>query len=389
MKTKDKIRSLLLENRGETISGEKLAKECSVSRAAIWKAINALREEGLGIEGTTNGGYRISGDADVVSEQTVRADLAKMCAEFGIGPAVYAQVENARIECFSEIDSTNSYAKRLLSDAGNLRRADGSLTEIGKQLSSSIYIAETQTAGRGRLGRNFYSPKQKGVYLSIIYVPEGGVKNPARLTASAAVAVKRAIKRLFNLEVQIKWINDVFYNGKKLCGILAEGITNFETGIIEAAVIGIGINISASEEDIPAELKHIVGTIQGALQSELREKSAGADAIDGSETPSLNGARSRLSALTVLEFLSVMKEMEENPSSVIQEYRDSSLLIGKKITVFPLAGEQKNSYEAEAVDIDENASLVVRLADGTQKTLSSGEVSIGSGNLTPRRNPLP
>ncbi len=343
MNTKDKVLSLLVNDK--TVSGEKLASLCGVSRAAIWKAINALRSEGIQIEGTTNGGYRLCDD-DIFTqdffEQTLSID--------------FPELKGFHSEIFKEIDSTNTYAKKLLSQAGNLRLPDGSLTESGKKYHNSIICAESQTAGRGRLGRSFISPAKTGVYLSIIYAPQGGIKDPAKITAFSAVAVCRAVKELYGIECQIKWINDIYLNGKKICGILTEGFTDFETGTIESAIIGIGINI----RDNPAFEQNNVSQIAGSIEAALDKKIT----------------RCKLAALI---YANVLKILEEDSATVISEYKKASFLIGKTITVHPIIGDDKSTYTAKAIDIDQNASLIVELPNGTIKALSSGEVSLGSG----------
>ena len=400
-----------MKNPGESVSGEKLAEECGVSRAAVWKAVNALRLDGFEIEGTTNGGYRLLGNADFISEETIRSDLKEgavdlqktrdfseivllpECGDLFGANGLSGACESWKIQVFPEIDSTNSYAKRLLSEAGSLRNERGELTESGKLLNNSIYVAEKQTAGRGRLGRIFYSPKKNGVYLSMIYAPAGGIKNPALITAFAAVAVKRAIKRLFNLDVQIKWINDIFFSGKKLCGILAEGITNFETGTIEAAVIGIGVNVfSDFGDEIPEEQRKIVTSIQECLierEGEYEGRRKNVRENQGNAAEAGAGAfylsRSKLVSMIVLEFFTIMEQVfgesseSHKTAAIIQEYREASFLIGKEIVVHPIAGSMRDCYKAKVLDVDENASLVVLLADGSKRILSSGEVSIGSG----------
>ena len=224
MTTKEKVLKLLVEAKSQAVSGEVLAAECGVSRAAVWKAVTSLREVGNSIEGTTNGGYVLADD-DIFTPGLFNESFSARWPDFS----------DCHIECFKEIDSTNTYAKRLLAETGNPR-----------QYHKAILIAEKQTAGRGRIGRTFVSPEKSGIYFSIIYAPESGITDPARLTASGAVAVCRALKKLFaasNVQPQIKWINDIFLGGKKICGIGTEGITNFESGIIEAAIIGIGVNI--------------------------------------------------------------------------------------------------------------------------------------------------
>ena len=221
-KTKDKIIEILSENE-DAVSGEELGTKIGVSRAAVWKAVKSLRELGYCIEGTTNGGYKLIRE-DVLSAERIKAFYAEYFPGGDFGA----------VECFKETDSTNTYAKKLLSENGNLRDEHGSLTEAGKKLNKALFAAESQNAGKGRLGRSFCSPAKTGLYFSLIYAPEKGITNPAKLTAYAAVAVCRVLKKLFDITPGIKWINDIFAGGKKICGILAEGFTNFETGSIEA-----------------------------------------------------------------------------------------------------------------------------------------------------------
>ncbi len=362
MSTKEKVLSMLASQAGtgQAVSGEALAAECGVSRAAIWKAINALREQGLQIEGTTNGGYQLKDD-DIFSDELFRQTFA----------ANYPDFSESHIECFKEIDSTNTYAKRILAECGNLRDSSGALTEAGKKYHKAIFIAEKQTAGRGRLGRTFVSPEKTGIYISVIYAPKGGITNPARLTACAAVAICRAIKNVIcklpegtSIEPQIKWINDIFVNGKKVCGVLAEGVANFESGMIEAAVVGMGINIKKNTTAFEGQLADVVGTLEDATSAKISRLEIAAE-IAGQ----------------------VLKIFEEDASSeaahkaIIKEYKEASFLIGRELTVYPLIGDERSSYKATATDIDDNAGLIVTLEDGSKRTLSSGEVSLKSNEF--------
>jgi BirA family biotin operon repressor/biotin-[acetyl-CoA-carboxylase] ligase len=355
MTTKDKVLEKLVAAGGKPVSGEALASECDVSRAAIWIAVSALRDKGFCIEGTPNGGYVLS-YAGICTPELFHKTFAREFPEYA---------EN-HTEWLKEIDSTNTYAKRLLSECGSLRTADGTLTPAGRKYHGAVIVAESQTAGRGRLGRTFISPDKTGIYLSVIYAPEGGITEPARITAFAAVAVCRAIKRLYSVEPSIKWINDIFVeNGgvrKKAVGILAEGVTNFETQRIESAIIGIGLNIKPSKE-FSGELDDIVGFIESAANCNA------------------SGAVSRCSLAAEVAG-QVLRIYSEPPEKVMDEYKRLVFLIGEDVEVHPIIGDEKSVYTATAVDIDENAGLVVRLSDGTLKTLSSGEVSLKSANFT-------
>ncbi len=368
MTTKEKVLKMLVEAKSQAVSGEVLAAECGVSRAAIWKAVKALREAGSTIEGTTNGGYLLADD-DVFTPELFSETFSSR----------FPELSDCHIECFKEIDSTNTYAKRLLTECGNLRNASGHLTESGKKYHKEIIVAEKQTAGRGRLGRTFVSPEKTGIYISVIYAPKGGITNPARLTASAAVAICRAIKNVLSrlpeateIEPQIKWINDIFVGGKKVCGVLAEGVANFESGMIEAAVVGMGINIKKNKSAFEGELADVVGTLEDALSQTSPEAS----------TASIS--RVQLAAEIAGQVLKIFEEDSSSPAAhkeIIKEYKEASFLLGRELTVFPLIGDEKSSYKATATDIDENAGLVVKLADGSLRTLSSGEVTLKSASF--------
>lgn len=349
MKTKELVLEALSEAKKSqtaiSISGEELAKKCQVSRAAIWKAVDSLRKEGFIIQGTTNGGYILEENNDVVSPALFYSYIKNNYPEES---DLHKGFHKIQVECFKEIDSTNLYAKKLLA--------------ASPRLNKRVIIAEHQTAGRGRMGRTFYSPAKSGIYLSAIYSPANPITNPAKITAFSAVAVCRAIKKLYGIETKIKWINDIFYKDKKICGILTEGFTNFETSLIESAIIGIGINIEENKEAFPEEVKKIAG------------------AIFSSNTNTLNTHVSRCELAAEVS-VQLFKILEEAPEAVFKEYKELSFLLGKTLTVYPVIGDEKSSYKAKAVDIDENASLIVELSDGSRKSLFSGEVSLKSANF--------
>ena len=252
----------------------------------------------------------------------------------------FNQLSQSKVHFFKTIDSTNTYAKKLLEQADNIF-----------SLNKNIIIAESQTAGRGRLGRKFYSPAQTGIYLSIIYVPDEKITNPAKITAFSAVALKRVIERLYKVNPKIKWINDLYLNGKKIAGILTEGFVNYTSGTIDAAIIGIGVNIQNNAE-IPQDLAAIVGS------------------ICSNENSITN---TRFIFEIVNEFFKIMSE---NSDDVISEYKESSFILGTKITVHSVIESTDGIYEATAIDIDNEAKLIVKLADGSTKALNSGEVSL-------------
>ncbi len=307
------------------VSGEEIARKCGVSRVAVWKAVEALRKQGAKIEAVKKRGYRLADDGLFNRE----AIVAKLPENSGV-----------TVVFFDTLDSTNSEAKRRLSSA----EPDA--------LHKTVLVAAAQTAGRGRMGRSFYSPAHTGIYLSLIWCKEK-ISEPAKITALAAVAVCRALKEQYGADAKIKWVNDIFIDDKKVCGILTEGTANFESGCIESAVIGIGVNIAADK--MPEELKGIVGGVVSSTE---------------------NYRRSGLCAAVIRELLNLLEGAPEIKAEAMQEYKRRSNLIGKTIEVSPIIGASQENYSCTVQDIAEDAKLSVRLPDGTTRLLKSGEVTL-------------
>ncbi len=315
-----------LKNADDFISGEELAERCQVTRAAVWKAIKKIQDEGAEIFAVNNRGYRLVNE-DFFSKSEIEKFLRqKNSSDF------------PHVDFYEQIDSTNTQAKRLL------------LEKNCYELHKTVIVASSQTAGKGRLGRHFYSPSKTGIYFSIIFAPKNGF-NTSTLTAHAAVGICRAIKNIFGIETKIKWVNDIFLNDSKICGILTEGTANLETGKIDAAIIGIGINIKTSSE-IPEEILKTAGSIL-------------------SDGKSYN--RSSFLAECITE---VLKIDEKSKKDSIKEYKKRSNLIGKEITVTPIINVEKGKYKCLVKDISDDAKLVVQTQDGKILYLDSGEVSL-------------
>lgn len=329
MAVKDSVFSVLQNTKTEDgfVSGQELAEKCGVTRTSVWKAINALRKQGAQIEAITNRGYRLVSN-DVYNAEQIMAHILD---------------KSVKVKFFEEIDSTNTQAKRDLAE------------KSGKLLHKTVYVAARQTSGRGRLGRPFYSPEETGIYLSIVY-SNGNIEKPALFTASAGVAVVRALKKIYDVDAKIKWVNDIFVGGKKVCGILTEGNANFETGMIDAAVVGIGINISTNKNQ-PEELKNIAGSVISS---------------------SKNRKQAELCAEVVNEFLAILDGGEKEIKKAMQEYKSRSFLIGKEIEISPVINCEEKNFMCTVQDVTEDAKLVVKLKNGEIKALDSGEVSIHS-----------
>lgn len=285
-----------------------------------------------------------------------------------------------KIHLYETVSSTNILAREALEKAIKetpLHHHDGSLTQQGQNLHGSIFIAEQQTGGKGRQGRSFFSPQATGLYMSLIIVPPHGVTNPAGLTATMAVATCQALEKIYNITPAIKWVNDIFYNRKKVGGILAEGVMDSNKRYIPGAVIGIGLNILPPPQGFPPEIESIAGAIFPTYSEEK------------------NPLKKELVVAIVTNFLHLLESLwnqdSQNHASddVMEEYRNRCLIKpGTKIKIFPVAGSQENAYTATCLGIDQQARLQVITESGQQKFLDSGEVSLQSLNFTNFTNSL-
>ena len=200
---KEQVLGFLWKAQDDYISGAELARRLGVSRTAVWKAMGQLRAQGYLIESVTNKGYRLSPCSDVLS---------------AAGVEKYLKTQSLSIRVVDEVDSTNSVLKRMAAEGAP---------------QGSVLIAERQSAGRGRMGRSFYSPPGTGLYMSLLLRPCMEAQRATLVTTSAAVAVAEAIERLAGEAAQIKWVNDVLFHGRKVCGILTEAGMDFESGMID------------------------------------------------------------------------------------------------------------------------------------------------------------
>ncbi|MFT3983713.1 MAG: biotin--[acetyl-CoA-carboxylase] ligase [Lachnospiraceae bacterium] len=324
MALKQEVLQILEENRGKSVSGEEMAARLSVSRNAVWKVIRVLKAEGVEILAGTNRGYCLSEKNDLLSEEGIRK---------------YLSVSDRRlsIELRDSVTSTNTVLKEL--------------AENGAQ-EGLIVIAREQSAGKGRKGRSFYSPRNGSLYMSVLLRPAIPVEQAVSITTMAAVSVARAVEETSGKHTLIKWVNDVFMDQKKICGILTEASVDMETGFPAYAVLGIGINIYPPAEGLPKELKEIVGTV---FQ------------IPGEG----GGSYTNLLAAGVLNrFFEYYDRILDK--SYMEEYRRRSFVIGRQVTY--LSGETKR--QVTVLGIDDDAGLLVEAQDGTRSVLDSGEVSI-------------
>lgn len=320
MKTKDIVLRELERNRANYISGQELAERLNISRTAIWKAINSLKESGFQIESQTKLGYKLVESDDKLSDEGIRKGLRD-------------ELKDIDIVIYDEIDSTNTEAKRRLysSDVKDF----------------TVIVADMQKGGRGRTGKSFTSPKGSGVYFSIILHPKDSYDFSYfdLTTVKAAVAVAEGIRESTGKQAEIKWVNDLFLKGKKICGILSELDADFESRSVKSVIVGIGINVNKPRDDSFKDLKDIAGYI-------------GTDVIRNEILSSV------LNAFYENNYVKSDKE-------IIDYYKKHSLVIGRDLS-FVLNGKK---YSAKGVDINDKGNLIVDT--GSERlTLSSGEVSI-------------
>lgn len=242
---------------------------------------------------------------------------------------------------FDEIDSTNTECKRRIQE---LPYGEDIFFHIPE---GTVFLSDYQTAGRGRMGKSFLSPKGSGLYFSILTKPKGQNKNPLVLTCHAAVAVKRAVQELFGIKLSIKWVNDLFYKGKKLVGILAEGQLN-DSSSLTYCIMGIGINLFLPESGFPEELSGIAGAL-----------------FDYDEEKKENLNRNQFLASILFHYFSLL-----DLDKVEEEYRRENILLTKDI----LFTENHQDFLGRVEGILEDGSLSVRCRDGSTKIVSSGEV---------------
>lgn len=323
MTVKEKTLEILEKNKGSFVSGEEISEKLNVTRNSVWKAIKSLKTEGYIISAVTNKGYCLSEKSKVFTSSLVCSQLNDTLRE------------KLNVTVVPVVSSTNTELKA----AGEKGGSEG-----------TVLIALEQTEGRGRLGRSFYSPKDTGLYMSILLRPDFSPEESLFITACAAVAASETIDKI-GVETEIKWVNDIYLNGKKVCGILTEASMDFESRRLNYAVLGIGINLITAE--FPDELKNIAGSV--------------------------SNKKDDLRAFIAAEFLNIFFSYYENlcSKSFLSEYRSRSMLIGKEIT-FSRGNEL---FDGEVTGIDDEMRLLVRFDNGETEAFSSGEVQLVKGGI--------
>lgn len=319
---KSEILKLLKEAEGY-ISGQELCERFGVSRTAVWKVINQLKEEGYEIEAVRNKGYILTGVGDVLLAEELES-------------AIHTKWAGHPVICFGETDSTNIQARRL---------ADEEHAPHG-----TLVTAEQQNGGKGRRGRTWESPSGVGIWMSLLLRPEIHAVSASMLTLVAALAAKKGIFEATGIQSEIKWPNDLVLNKKKICGILTEMST--ELMEIQYVVIGTGINVNIKE--FPEEIKETATSLF----------------LETGKTHN----RSRIIAEIMKafeEYYEIFAETEDM-SGLMEQYNKSLVNLGREVCVLAPSGEFRGICEG----IDDQGSLIVRREDGTVSHVVSGEVSV-------------
>ena len=303
------------------VSGQELCEKFGVSRTAVWKAINQLKQAGYEIEAVQNKGYHIVSSPDILS----RTELESNRKTTWVGEEIHY---------FDSTDSTNTRAKRLAEDGA---------------VHGTLVVADEQTGGRGRRGRVWESQKGVSIYMSLVLKPEIEPNHASMLTLITAMAVAGGIEKTTGLECKIKWPNDIVINGKKICGILTEMSAQFD--YINHIVIGIGINVH--NESFPEELQDHAGS----LLLECGKRVHRADLIEA--------------FLEEFERLYAIYLQTEDLSALQEEYDQLLVNRGRQVRVL----DPKEPFEGKAMGITKKGELIVDTWE-SRKLVSSGEVSV-------------
>lgn len=317
---REKIVNLLLNSDLEFISGEEISKQLGISRTAVWKHINVLKEQGYEIESVNKKGYRLKESPnDILSKENILHNLK-------------TRFIGKEIIHFDSIDSTNNYAKSIANES----------------IDGTVIISEEQVNGRGRLGKCWHSKKHEGIWMSIILKPDILPMDAPFITLVAGASIVKALRGL-GVEATIKWPNDIILNGKKTCGILTELSAEIER--VNYIVVGIGINVKTI--DFPEDIGNIATSIHR----------------EGYDISRVDIVRNILNEFE-LKYNSYINENDK--SSTLDVCKNYSAIIGKEIYTI------KNNFKEQVtcIDINQNGDLVVEDKNGKIKEIISGEVSI-------------
>ena len=318
---RDRVAALLAQSQGY-LSGEEMSRALGVTRAAVWKEIESLRGAGWPIRSSTRKGYQLAGPPPALSAPYISARLS--------GGNMFA----GQVIVEPLVDSTNTRLKAMAAS-----------TPTGSAL-----LAEEQSGGRGTHGRSFQSPKGDGLYLSVLIRPHVGVADLLTLTGWVGVAAREAVERASGAPVDIKWLNDLYLNGKKLCGILTEFSLLAESGEPDYVVVGMGVNMNQT-----------LGTFQAQGLGDI----ATSLALESWPVEPNHLAVCLLEALDQL-----VRDFPQKRANYLERYRAHCVTLGRRVSF-----DGEGTLQTGTVTgVDEAFALVVAGDDGTEHVVSSGTV---------------
>ncbi|MFH0733012.1 MAG: biotin--[acetyl-CoA-carboxylase] ligase [Candidatus Omnitrophota bacterium] len=315
----EKILNIFKKTPDDFVSGEEISHKLGISRAGIWKYIEKLREKGYDFTATPHLGYKLSHAPDRLFSNEL---------SFGLNTKIIGK----NIIYYDVIDSTNTKCYEL---------AEKNYPQ------GTVVVAEGQTKGKGRLSRSWISPRYKGIYFSVILKPDILPMQVSKITLLAAVSVASAVRALTQLPALIKWPNDILINNKKLCGILTE--MNAEADKVNFVILGIGINVNAGINALPK----------------------GATSL--SQEGAKDITRCQLAQKIFQELESnYLSSKKEGFAPVIRKWRNYSSMLGSRVKVISYS----DKIEGQAIGVDEDGALIIRLDNGFQKRILAGDVEV-------------
>ncbi len=318
------ILKMLRAANGDAVSGTELSHEAGVSRAAIWARIEELRSLGYDIEASPHLGYRLLTSPDVLHADDLMARLGK------------TKVIGRDIRVFQETTSTNDVVEKLARDGVK---------------EGAVIFAESQTKGRGRLGRKWLSPSSKGLWFSILLRPDLRPQEATQLTVASATALRRAIQTLTALRTEIKWPNDILIGGKKIAGILTE--LNAELDRVKYVILGIGVDVNLNPGDFPSELRKLATSLKAELGRPL--------------------SRAELAVTILRELDADYKRICSGQfAAVADEWEEHCTTIGLDVII--RIGERQIRGRAESLDDD--GALLLRTTHGHLERIIGGDVTL-------------
>jgi len=320
---KDKILNLLRTSRAGFLSGEELARKCGISRTMVWKHIKSLEQDGFGINAVPSQGYRITAEPDILRKSDILSELN-------------TAVLGKNLHLVSKIQSTNTLAMDIATQGAP---------------EGTVVLAEVQTAGKGRLGRSWFSPKGN-IYLSVILRPNIPLQKSPLVTLMGSVAVATAIQETCNLPALIKWPNDVYIQGKKVSGLLTE--MSAEQDRIRHLVLGIGINANMDCSHLPDDVRLHTTTLAAETHSHINRTML---------------VRQLLQSLDhwYRQFLS-------DDQDVLKEWKKLNITLGKRVMVT----DCNETFEGQALGIDKEGRLIIKRDNDTTQHIAAGDVSLKS-----------